>query len=273
MSRTAIAVIFILAGLAVVALVFVLIGRLASAGSFLARRGVRVAVSVLAGLIVGLVGTVVGTGGAGNPFAPLPSFPSLATHPDVSLHGTVAYNALPTGSKEGVKRSCVKVVAASGGTPHTLFCAQQPKFMGAALVWLADGRLQATSLDQDHWRKVIDVTTGAITDAAWSKPAVVPLEAVGGPHGERVTVSTTFGILHLDLVRGSTTRTLLSVDVPRDYSMESLAWSPDGTFLVVEDSAARLLVITTGAHPTTRMLIDGGSGPAVSATTSGLLSH
>lgn len=255
--------------LAAVVLAFALIGRFARAGSAIARRGVRVVVSVLVGLVVALVGIAFGGGNGGSIFTPMPTYPSLAAHPDPSLRGTVAYNALATGSKEGKKLACVAVVAASGGTPKKVFCAQQPKSMGAALVWLSDGRLQATSLDQDHWRKVIDVATGAVSDVPWSKPSVPSLEGVRGPHGERVTTSTTFGRLHLDVTSGSTTRTLLSVNVPRDYSMNSLAWSPDGSYLVVEDSASRLLVITTGAHPTTRMLLDGGTGPAV--TTRALL--
>lgn len=134
--------------------------------------------------------------------------------------------------------------------------------MGAALTWLSNGRLQATNRGQDHWRKVVDLQTRAIEEAPWVKPPPTASLATG-PKGEREGHGVDVrGTLHVTLTSGSGRHELLPVAVPRDYSFDNLAWSPDGRWFMVQDGAARLLIITTGSHPSTRILIDGGTESA-----------
>jgi hypothetical protein len=40
------------------------------------------------------------------------------------------------------------------------------------------------------------------------------------------------------------------------YAIGQPTWTPDGTTVLVHDSADRILLITTGTHPTTRVLAD-----------------
>jgi hypothetical protein len=159
---------------------------------------------------------------------PIPRFASLEAQPDPSLSGTVAYNALSVGSPQGKKWGRVDVVPASGGPSKQLFCASQPKALGAALSWLPDGRLQATNRGQDHWRKIVNVRTGTIKESPWVKPPDPTTSLATGPKGEKVTVSTSRGTLHVTLASNSGYHELLTVGVPPDYTINNLEWSPDG---------------------------------------------
>jgi len=203
-----------------------------------------------------------------NQFRPIPSFPSLAAHPDPSLHGTVAYNALPIATPSG-KQGCVDVAAASGGASKQLFCADQPKAMGAELQWLADGRLQATDQYQARWRKVIDVRTGVIENFPGAK-VTLPLQrdsyTVPGPDGKTIVTEVGNGTMKVSLIESSTTRVLVDITIPNAYGLQRPVWSPDGKWILAEDSASRLLVITTGEKSTTRILVENATGPAVTGT-------
>jgi len=240
-------------------------GRATKGHSSSARREVRAVVGAVAVLGVALAMYFVFISGGASIIRSVPMFPSLAAFPDRSLHGTVAYNALAITTPKG-KQGCVYVVTVSGGIPRLLFCADQPRAMGAELKWLADGRLVATDQYAARWRKFIDVKTGFITTRPGVKVAI-PLAldnyTVKGPKGMSVTTTVGSGLWTMTLTSGTVTRTLLKVGVPPNYSVNRPEWSASGTWLVVEDSAARLLVITTDVKSTTRVLIDGGWGPAV----------
>lgn len=240
------------------------IRRRSGGGSALGKRYVQLTLSAALGFVVALVLYFAFVGGGGSVFTPYPKFASLKDHPDNSLVGTVAYNPLAIGSPKG-KFGCVDVVAASGGPSKQLFCASQPKAMGANLKWLPDGRLQATDQYQARWIKVVDVTTGAIQDLPGVKvtmPVNQDRYSVSGPKGQTVSASVSRGTLKVTLDTSAGSRTLLSVAVPREYGIERPAWSPDGRW-VVQGGSSGLLVITTGAHPTTRVLIANGYGAAV----------
>jgi hypothetical protein len=234
--------------------------------SRLAQPRVRIGTAVGVGVIIFVVGYVVLVGELSSLTRSVPNFTSLRSHPDTSLRGTVAYNALPIAAK-GKKLGCVDVLPAPGGPSRQLFCASQPKAMGAALVWLADGRLQATNRGQDHWSKIVDLRSGAVSSTRWVEPPAVTSKLATGPAGQILNLSTSHGTLRLTLRSGSTSRVLLSIAVPPTYSFGQLSWSPDGQWFVVEDSGGRLLTITTGPNPETRLLLDGGTEPAVTNAT------
>ena len=229
------------------------------------RPGVRAVIAVTAGVSVALALVVV-LGEFRGVTAGIPNFPSLAAHPDATLRGTVAFNRLPIGTPQGVKLGCVDVVDASGANRRQLFCEPQPKAMDAELVWLGDNRLMATNRGQDHWRTIVDVLSATRTNAPWVKPRGPAATLARGPQSQTLDATISRGRLRLTMRGDGTTRTLLDVAVPRYYTLEQVAWSPDGRWFVVQDSAARLLVVTTGTHPSTRMLIDGGTSAAVTNT-------
>lgn len=93
-------------------------------------------------------------------------------------------------------------------------------------------------------------------------PLLVPVARdqliLDGPAGASVTSTKDFESLTLTLDMKSASRTLLDLRVRRDYSFNDGSWSPDGNWNVIEDSASRLLVVSTDSHPVARLLVDGG---------------
>ena len=228
------------------------------------RREIRlITVVIVLGVAASIYAIFVGDWGI-TVFRSMPTFPSVDSSPNPALRGTVAYNALAIGTPGG-KLGCVDAISVAGGRIVQLFCADQPKAMGVDLEWLEDGRLEATDQYAARWRKIVDLTTGDVTTMPGAKVAtkVAPdTLTVPGPGGKRVVSAVHSGSLTVTLTTSSSSRTLLNLRVPREYSFNAMAWSPDGRWIVAEDSTARLLVISTGQHSTTRMLLEGGWGPA-----------
>jgi hypothetical protein len=234
-----------------------IVRRSARSGPALRRPLVRRSIDVTATAVVVLFVYVLAHGDFGGTFYANPTYPSLQTSPDLTLVGTVAYNPLAIGSKQG-KFGCVNVIAASGAKKQQLFCASQPKAMGADLTWLSDGRLQAVNQGSDNWRKVIDVSTGVTqTLARTTTPTSLPDPGlVIGPQGQHVEFSRSMNVITLTLVKASQRRDLVRVNVPRDYRFSELAWSPDGKWFALGDGG-RIMIVTTSTHSTIRFLADG----------------
>jgi hypothetical protein len=198
---------------------------------------------------------------------PTPDFPSLATTPDPSLTGTVAF------LKPGDDR-CVYVVAASGGEPKELACGDG---LTGQLAWRDGGRLQSTAYpsadsDDDPRSSIIDPVTGQVEQVPTGEipPYREPPEnASAGPNGEEVTCKNGGGKLTLSLTVDGQSRTLLSTRAPSTYCMHFAAWNDDGSWFVVKDDLDRLLLVTTADPSETRLLVEGGYWPAV--TEAGLL--
>ena len=192
---------------------------------------------------------------------PTPDFPSLATTPDPSLTGTVAF------SKPGDDR-CVYIVAASGGEAEELACGDG---LAGELAWRDDGRLQSTAYpgadsDDDPRSWIIDPATGAVEDVPIGEiPPYreLPDNAWPGPNGEEVTCENGGGKVTLGLTVDGRSRTLLSTGAPRTYCMHLATWNEDGSWFVVKDDLDRLLLVTTADPPAVRLLVDGGYWPAV----------
>jgi hypothetical protein len=260
----------VLAGVGIAALAVVLgvgaaalVKRRARPQSSWTRTSGLVAVAAATALVVGAIGMAVLFGGrAGNPFAPTPAFASLQAHPDASIQGTVAYNALasPNATKTG-KESCVMVVAAGGATPRKLLCVPVTKAMGPALRWAAPGHLEVTARSGALWRRDVDLATGAVMTLPYQKPGAL---SSTGPHGEKVTWTNELGRFRAFLTVGSTKTTLLSVDAPRTYGWENATWSASGAWFAVADFGARILIVTT-ANPQVRVLARDGELPVASA--------
>lgn len=267
------------------------------------RRWVPIALGALAAALVVVGALVIGvrlfhpTGGRA-----LPSFPSLSGHPDLSLHGTVAYYANDSG--------CVRIVAASGQTSRDVLCiaakdlAVRPKEgvkpAGPQLIWIAPDRLEVTMFTwkpsqtkggkppQYHagWQKIVDVRTGNVHDVLRAQLPAAPSRTAGptvSPDGRQVGYSSdpASGRVRVTLTDRNGTRTLMSANGPGEYTygLGPVFWAPNWQWIAATDDG-RILVITPGPPARTRVLVTGSgggagggpAGPAFAVTAADLLS-
>lgn len=233
----------------------------------------------LALLLVAWLVFVGGFHGVSN--RPVPSFPSLTTNPDSSLQGTVAYT--------DTESRCVRMVAAAGGPSKDVLCLGPQKLnpktdavigkemLLPQLVWRADGRLEITMMLMKgggpgkppvhfapEWQKVVDVVTGSVQDVPAAELPTGPnlsTTHATSPDGQKLTWSSDGeGRVRVSLTDTNGTRTLMSARGPGEYTyaLHSAFWSPDWQWVAADDG--RILVITPGATPQTRILVDGGGG-------------
>lgn len=200
---------------------------------------------------------------------PVPAFPSLAEHPDASLHGTVAYF-------DGASR-CVRVVAAAGRPSGEALClppfdaksaSERGKPMPPQLEWLPDGRLVVTGVRMTgspgfvpDWQQIVDVRAGTVRDVpAGEIPAQLhaPARPTVSPSGERIGVVSdpASGRVRITLTQGGTTRTVMAAQGPGEYAygLAGASWSPDWKWIIADDG--RLLVVTPTEPSTTRVLVE-----------------
>ena len=263
-----------------------------------ARKKRRIGVIVGAAIAVAAAGVlVVGLAVAGGVTRQVPQFPSLAEHPDSSLRGTVAYYNEQT-------PQCVKVVAAAG-RPVKTFCLQWPastpaknakegKPVGPQLAWLPDGRLQVTMFRMTPpakpgavpalhrgWQKIINVRTGKVEDVPAAEVPSQPnrsTQRMVSPTGQRISWTSRDGRIKVMLTNRNMTRTLLSAQGPGEYTygLNSAFWAPNWQWIAAEDG--RILIITTGHPPVTRVLSTEsrpvstlGFAPALAVTAENIL--
>lgn len=210
---------------------------------------------------------------------PIPSFPSLVANPDSSLQGTVAYTDMQS--------RCVRTVAAAGGPSRDVLCLgpskQNPETAAVVgkemifpqLVWRSDGNLEVTMmlmrpikgkppLYSAEWQKVVDVTTGSVKDIAAAElppEPYIPARPSTNPAGQKLTWSSDGdGRVRVALTDTNGTRTLMSARGPGEYAydLHTVFWAPNWQWIAADDG--RILVITPGSHPLTRVLVDGGGG-------------
>jgi hypothetical protein len=217
------------------------------------RRGSRTWL-VVAGVAVLLLVVGLCVAASMEEISNVPTFPSLSAQPDHSLEGTVAY-------LDWAYPACVRVVAAAGAPAKTLGCG------GSYLEWLEDGRLEVLAYDQPEGPETLVPTGGRIIDVATGAEEEVPLAEIPpeipeasdpaiGPNGERVTVTGQDGGVEILLEDGSGTRKLLSVEGGNEYTMSMQGWSPDGEWILLADSAGRLLLVTVDEPSETWVLAE-----------------
>lgn len=237
--------------------------------------GVTIVVVVSAALVLGLLLVRELT-------RQVPQFPSLAKHPDTSLQGTVAYFADQT--------RCVKIVAAAGRPVKTVFClpkmdvakaVKEGKEIGPQLVWLPGGRLQVTMFRMTPpakpgavpalhrgWQKIVDVRTGKIDDVAWADVPSQPnrhTHPTASPSDQRISWTSDNGRVKITLTGPDGSRTLLSAQGPGEYTyrLGAAFWAPNWQWVAADDG--RILIITTGHPPVTRVLTSESSQGAFDA--------
>ena len=175
-----------------------------------------------------------------------PEFPSLADQPDASLVGTVAY-------LDWEMNACLRVVPAAGGPIRTVTCLAGVNGGAAELGWLDDGRVTVTVYGESQ--KIIDVTTGAVENVPVAQvPQVAPDRppVTVSQDGRRLTSTNDGGRVQIIVEQNGTTQVLLDAKGGSTYEIGTPQWSPDETFVLTTDSAARLLVTTLGDTPQTR---------------------
>lgn len=202
---------------------------------------------------------------------PPPDYPSLASAPDPSLRGTVAYVSEAKRPTAG-RQACARVAAASGASSKDALCWPIDESALATTVWRPDGRLLVTSFRAPvgkntlipEWAKLVDVATGTtqdVPDADLGKNARPSTGPRTNPEGERLVRTGKDGNVKVALVGPSGSRTVFSVkDANPDWGIQTgPIFSPDYQWILMWDGS-RLLLTTVGQHPKTRVLTQEASG-------------
>ncbi len=189
---------------------------------------------------------------------PLPTFASLADEPDASIPGRVAFSQWDNGDL------CIWTVDAAGGEePHEVLCDTDIGFADLLPGWTPEGMLLVQEFrGESQAFRVIDPETGTTLNRITGDQVDTSRDPVGrdlytapdgsevyteqDPGSPRVVVQSPTGVEH----------TLLEVEGPKDYSFNQATWSPDGEWLLVQDSEGRLLILAAQGDPNPRILVD-----------------
>ena len=133
--------------------------------------------------------------------------------------------------------------------------------------WTADGLLVVVDYTAQPSYLLIDPTTGTEVDRIPQdnqpgEPVPLPYPSTvrqERPDGARVRTDGGRGGDASVVVRiNGEDQTILSVEnAPSDYSFIDVQWSPDGAWVLVSDTAGRLLIVGADGNPGARVLIDG----------------
>jgi hypothetical protein len=184
----------------------------------------------------------------------VPSFPALADHPDPSLHGTVSYGNFDNVQVRALSGAASKqLVSGLGGNGEPYI---------DEVRWLSDGRLQAFSHREPRWSRIYNLRTGAVETVPASdiSAKAAPTKTVlVNAKGERLGYRSDTGNVSVTVTGPTGTRTVLKTTGGTLYAIGQPTWAPDGTTVLVHDNADRILLITTGPHPTTRVFADNAA--------------
>ena len=215
----------------------------------------KVITSVVASVVV--VGVVVGLVLA---FAiiPLPEYPLLSDQPDSSIPGTVAFARW---EQDG---QCISTVPAGGGEEHLVICEDNIGFGEFAPGWTAEGLLVVEEFrPSGESFRLIDPDTGDTVERVPFEQTQVIREPIRinafaeSRDGLSVEVDGSRGEPRLVIYgEGTAERTILSADGPADYWYDWATWSPDGNWILVNDSEGRVLVISPTGDPNPRILVE-----------------
>jgi hypothetical protein len=195
------------------------------------RKRFRIAIGVSVVLVVAVVASVLAFG-----VIPTPKFKTITEAPLPGLTGQIAYLSSVSDEDSHV---CADVLNVMTGVEKTLGCNFGAE---SQLTWLTDGRLAVEDVDYSISDtstanvSIYNVATGTV-DTTFRAPSTI-----GGVSGALTSteVETGDGASLTD----PNGKTLVKVRAPRDYSFDSVEASPDGKFLLIEDSNNRLLVAT-----------------------------
>lgn len=222
------------------------------------RRRTRIAVGAAFAIVV-IVSVVIAIFGVRRP----PEFPLLAERPDPSVAGTIAYVV-----NEDDGSTCVHALDASGETPPVeLHCTEMRHGWIEQLVWTRDGDLviNGSGLRGDPVEQemlIVSYPDGAIIEQTTVAAVEHREQPVERPDGVRVHVrgGTHSGTAAVVAVDDGDERTLAEVETDGRYEFRSARWSPDGAWVLVNDSEGRLLIVDgDGGEP--RVLLESTDDP------------
>ena len=160
---------------------------------------------------------------------------------------------------------CLVTVPASGGSVvEWVWCGRQYVEFPS---WTADGLPVVVDYTAQPSYLLIDPTTGTAVnripqDNQPGEP--VPLPYPSAVRQERSTVpgsgpmAGAAGSASVVVRINGEDQTILSVEnAPSDYSFIDVQWSPDGAWVLVSDTAGRLLIVGADGNPGARVLVDG----------------
>jgi hypothetical protein len=215
----------------------------------------KVFISVVASVVV--IGLVVGLVLA---FAiiPLPDFPLLADDPDPAIPGTVAFARW---ENDGL---CISTVPAGGGDEREIICEQNIGFGEFTAGWTPDGLLIVEEFRPNgEWFRLVDPDTAETVERVGFQQTSLGREPIPirkfeeNADGLTLLVEGPRGEPRLEVYgNGSVERTILSVDGPADYWFNSASWSPDGEWILLQDSEGRVLIVSPDGDPNARILTD-----------------
>ena len=163
------------------------------------------------------------------------------------------------------------MIAARGTPSKELECLGKDA-MNAKLIWLPDGRLQVTVLGGGDagaagTQRIYDVVSGKIETVP---PANFDLEKTTwsprtvNEDGERLTATSEGGHGTVVVTGTSGSRTVFDEKGGSQYSIGNTpSWSPDGAFILLTDSSARLLVVNPNGGKAQVLAEELGNGWAV----------
>lgn len=190
-----------------------------------------------------------------------PELPSIDEQPDPPVRGELV--ALTSGDDSGDDETCVIHVDLVTRSRRTLTCDEERL---GDIGWTAHGTVQATAHHDGGLVRVVTVTVASgEVDERILDHRTAPLVDDGiatryGPADRSDGVRATIGhdpeptVTVID--RDGTVRGEQRFEATRHYRLRGIGWSPNGRWLVVHDSAERLLVLDDrGQNP--RVLIEG----------------
>jgi len=190
-----------------------------------------------------------------------PSFPSLQERPDPSVPGLVAYLHWDERGDDG---ACLYVVPASGEEPpRSLRCGQE---LSGQPLW-SGGEVAVDVHDRAGVRRLwLDPSSGEVVreeaarDGMGEPPRPLPQGSSSSAAAGELRTRSRDGRVELLLRRGGAEQAVATASGPRDYHWWSAAWSPDGRYALVTDSAQRLLVVRVADGLVRLLAEDAGEG-------------
>lgn len=212
-----------------------------------------IAAVVVVGLVVGLVLVFA--------FIPLPEYGSLADEPDSSIPGTVAFARWDDGDL------CVWTIPAGGGDEREVLCDNNIGFGEISPGWTPDGMLVVEQFGPSkEVFRIIDPETGETID----RISFEQTGAFDGPVGREFVVTQDGLSVYVDGDRDSaqlllespsgSERVVLEVEGPADYRFDWARLSPDGEWILTQDSEGRLIIVAVEGDPNARILVDDVDG-------------
>ena len=210
-----------------------------------------VASVVVVGLVVGLVLLFA--------LRPAPGYPSLSDQPDPSITGTIAFARW---ERDGM---CISTLpAGGGGEEFEVICDQNIGFGEFTTGWTPDGLLIVEEFrPSGELFRLVDPATGDTVERVPFEMTSVtreplPIDRFSATFdGLTVEVDGTRGDPHLIIFgKDKTERIVLSEEGPGDYWYDWATWSPDGNWILLNDSEDRLIIVSPTGDPNPRILTD-----------------